>query len=91
MPRGGHRAENRNFKIIPMSIFNYRKDQELKFDIVLALYIFHHFIKRKNIYENLIALLKRLKIKVLYFGIHDPNEFRNMKVYRNLNLLIEHL
>jgi len=79
------KAENRKYKIIPNSIFNYKKNQEITFDVVLALNIFHHFLKRKNTYLNLITLLKRLKTKELYFGAHNPNEHRNIKVYRNYN------
>ncbi len=79
------KAENRKYKIINKSIFNYKKNQELRFDITLALYIFHHFLKRKNAYLNLINLLKRLKTKELYFGTHNPDEFRGIKVYRNYN------
>ena len=30
-------------------------------------------------------LLHRLNIKVLFFGAHNPNEFRNSKVYKNFN------
>ncbi|MFX1328521.1 MAG: class I SAM-dependent methyltransferase [Promethearchaeota archaeon] len=79
------KAENKKFKIIPNSIFNYKINQELHFDIVLALNIFHHFLKRKNTYFNLITLLKRLKTKELYFGAHNPIELQNTKVYRNYN------
>lgn len=79
------KAENRSFKVIPYSIFNYKKDQELEFDVVLALNIFHHFLKRKNAYLNFIKLIKRLKVKELFFGAHNPNEFRNKSYYRNYN------
>ena len=79
------KAENRKYKIIPKSIFSYKKNQELRFDIVLALNIFHHFLKRRNTYLNLINLLKRLKVKELFFGAHNPNEYRNTKVYINYN------
>ncbi len=79
------KAENRKYKIIPKSIFNYKRNQELHFDIVLALNIFHHFLKRKNTYLNLINLLKRLKTKELFIEVHNPNEFLNLNVYRNYN------
>lgn len=49
---------------------------------MLALYIFHHFLKRKNTYHNFIKLLKRIKVKELFFGAYNPNEFRGKKVYR---------
>lgn len=76
--------------------FNYNKNQELVFDIVLALNIFHHFLKRKNTYLNLIKLLKRLKVKEFYFGAYNPNEFKDNKVYRRydpdqfINFLLEY-
>lgn len=76
-------AEEKKFKIIHDSIFNYNKNRELVFDVILALNIFHHFIRRKNTYANLIKLLNRIKVKELFFGVHNPNEFKNKKVYRN--------
>lgn len=79
-------AENKEFKIIPKSIFLFRKDQILEYDIILALFIFHHFIIRKNSFENLKQLLKRFKTKELYFGVHNPDEFKkNKNVYMNFN------
>jgi len=90
------KAENKKFKIINNSIFNYNKNQELVFDIVLALNVFHHFLKRKNTYLNLIKLLKRLKVKEFYFGAYNPDECRKKKVYRRydpeqfVNFLFKH-
>jgi len=78
-------AENKKFKVIPESIFEYKKNQDLVFDVVLALNVFHHFIKKKSTYLKLIKLLKRLKVKELYLGIHHPREFQNLKLYRNYN------
>ena len=77
------------------SIFNYKRNQELQFDVVLALNIFHHFLKRENTYLNFVSLLKRLKVKELIFEAHNPQEFRNRKVYKNytpeqfVNFIIE--
>ena len=89
------KAENKNFKIISKSIFRYNKNKELVFDVVLALFIFHHFLKRKNTYLNLIKLLNRLKIKEMFFGAHNPRELQNIEGYINytpdqfVNFLIE--
>lgn len=88
-------AANKKFKIIPMSIFNYKRGQELNFDVILALNVFHHFLRRKTEFLNLIKLLKRIQVKELYFGPHNPKEFLNIKTYRNftpeqfVNLIIE--
>jgi len=77
------KAEDRNFKIIPESIFEYKKNQELKFDVVFALNIFHHFLETKNTYLNFIKLLRRLKVKELFFEAHKLSGRR--KRYREYN------
>jgi len=79
------KAENRSFKIIPKSIFEYNKNQEIVFDVVLALSIFHHFLEREDVYLNFIKLLKRLKTKELFFEAHLPEKFKNRKFYQNYN------
>ena len=77
-------AEHKNFKIFPKSIFLFRNDEALEFDIILALYIFHHFIIRKKSFENFKRLLGRIKTKELYFGVHNYDEYKNNKnVYMN--------
>lgn len=76
-------AENKKFKIISKSIFKYYKSRELVFDVVLALFIFHHFLKRKNTYLNLIKLLNRLRVKEMIFGAHNPREFQKIRSYIN--------
>ena len=77
------RVENKKFKIITESIFNFEKNLEITFDVVLALNIFHNFLMRKDTYYNLIKFLKRLRVKELIFGAHNPKVFRNKNVYRN--------
>lgn len=77
------KAENKKFKIIPKSIFSYKKDKDLKFDVVLALFIFHHFLKKRSTYLNLIKLLNRLKVKEMFFGAHNPKELQNISGYIN--------
>ena len=76
-------VENKKFKIILGPIFNYKKNQEITFDVVLALNIFHHFLKREDTYLDLVKFLKRLKVKELIFGAHNPRDFRNKNFYRN--------
>ena len=68
------RAEGRSFKIIPNSIFEYRDIENLHFDVVLALNIFHHFLKKKDSYLKFLDLLKNLKMKEMYFQPPLPNE-----------------
>ena len=77
------RAENRHFTIIPKSIFEYQGVKELNFDVVLALNIFHHFLKNETSYLNLLALLKNLKMKEMYFEPHLPRESQMEGAYKN--------
>jgi len=76
-------AENRRFKIIYGSIFDY--DDKTDFDVVLALNIFHHFIKTERYYHCLVALLKRLRMKVMFFQTELPDSPQMIGAYRNFN------
>ncbi|XOB40743.1 MAG: methyltransferase [Candidatus Nealsonbacteria bacterium] len=78
-------ANNEKFKIIQQSIFDYKKGQVLNFDIVLALNIFHHFLKRKSTYEKLRNLLHKMKAKELFFETHNPEEYQMKGAYKNYN------
>lgn len=74
-------AENRQFKIILGSIFDYHDKND--FDIVLALNIFHHFIKTEETYYKLIDLLKRLDMKTMFFQPELPDSPQMIGAYRN--------
>jgi len=77
------KAEDKKFKIINKSIFDY--EDKTDFDIVIALNIFHHFLKDKARYHQLIKLLKRLKMRVLFFSPHRFNESQMQESYVNYN------
>ena len=77
------RAENRDFRIIPKSILEYQDIKNLFFDVVLALNIFHHFLKNRNTYYRFIDLLKNLRLKEMFFEPHLPNEPQMESAYRN--------
>ena len=74
-------AENREFEVINRSIFEYREKSD--FDVVLAMNIFHHFLKKKELYFKLIELLKRLKMKELFLQTHRYNEAQMEGAYKN--------
>ena len=69
--------EGKNFKILNKSIFEIK--EKVEYDIVLALNIFHHFLKEKELFQNLIIFLKSIKTKEMFFQPHNPKE----KVMRN--------
>lgn len=78
-------AEKRKFRIIEDSILNYREGQH--FDIVLALNIFHHFIKQEDEHDRLQSFLERLDADAMFFEAHSPDEqqFKGTNPYRNFN------
>ncbi len=45
--------------------------------------IFHHFLKKKELYFKLIELLKRLKMKELFLQTHRHNEAQMEGAYKN--------
>jgi len=89
------KVENKKFNIIHESIYEYNKNQELVFDVLLALNGFHKYLEKKETFLDLINLLKRIKVKELFFGIHKSRRFGNKGGYRNyssdefINFIIE--
>lgn len=63
-------AENKKFEAINRSVFEVEFVKTMKFDVVLALNIFHHFLKRKTEFFQLKDLLKNLKMDELFFESH---------------------
>lgn len=76
-------AENKKFKIIYGSIFDY--NDKTDFDVVLALNIFHHFIKTEETYYKLIDLLNRLDMRAMFFQAELPDSPQMLGAYRNFN------
>ena len=77
------RAENRKFRIISQSILEWEGVRKLEFDVVLALNIFHHFLKKKTAYLGLIKMLKTLKMREMFFEPHIFNEPQMKNTYKN--------
>ena len=77
------RAENRHFKVISKSIFEYEEIECLYFHVVLALNIFHHFLKNRTSYCKLLELLKKLRLKEMYVQAHNPVEPQVQGAYKN--------
>jgi len=77
------RAEKRNFNIIPKSILEYQDVTNLCFDVVLALNTFHHFLEKRDAYYRFISLLRKLRLKEMFFQPHLPNESQTESAYKN--------
>jgi len=77
------KAGHKKFKVIAQSIFEYKQNEDLNFDVMLALSVFHNLLAREDLYLNLMKLLKRLKPKELFFETYLPSEFKEGKYYKN--------
>ncbi|MFW5501599.1 MULTISPECIES: glycosyltransferase [unclassified Maridesulfovibrio] len=67
------KANDAEFEIVSDDIFNYIGEGK-KFDTVLALAIFHHFLKTKELHSKLVNLLRSLEMKEMFLLTHSENE-----------------
>lgn len=82
------KAEGKNFEIIKTNFLNVRSHPAIAkktFDVVLALNIFHHFLKAEKDYILLERSLNSLAghIGVMFFEPHNPCEVQMQNAYRN--------
>jgi hypothetical protein len=52
---------------------------------VLALNIFHHFLKTEDLFREFVTLLKNLRTRELYFEPHHTDEYQMRGAYRNFS------
>jgi len=78
-----HRAESKHYTIHNCNIFDY--NGPMKFDVVLGLNIFHHFLKDKGSYQKLVALLNRLDMDAMFFEPHIHEEDTMVGSYCDFN------
>jgi len=71
------------YTIIDEDMFEWKGFSENKFEVVLALNIFHHFIKTESFYKKLVQLLNKLNTNVIIFESHDPSEEQMSASYKN--------
>lgn len=76
-------AENKKFKVVEKSIFDCKEATNKKFDVILALSIFHHFLKEKKSYEKLVKFLNNLDMKMMFFEPHSTSESQMEGAYKN--------
>ncbi|MCK4527624.1 hypothetical protein KAW18_09660 [candidate division WOR-3 bacterium] len=76
-------SETKNFKVIPQSIFDLPEGLPKKYNVVLALSVFHHFIKEEKTCKKFIEFLGNLKTHEMFFEPHNPDEPQMKRAYRN--------
>ena len=72
----------KRFEVVEGSIFDL---PELNYDVVLALNIFHHFLKTERKFKAFEALLARLNCQVMFFESHVFEEAQMSDAHRNMN------
>lgn len=60
--------EHKKFKVLSKSVFDIKTK---KYDIVLALSIFHHFLRTKKLYNKMTKFLGELDMKIMFFEPHE--------------------
>jgi hypothetical protein len=75
------RANGNRFRAVKGSLFEV--DIPHTFDVVLALNIFHHFLKRRDSYDALCAFLDRIQFRHMVFQPHLAHEAQMADAYRN--------
>ncbi len=78
-----HDVEKKKFETVSGTILDYYPERDI--NIVLALNIFHHFLKTKDDYEKLIKLLSRLKCEMIFFQPHLASEPQMKNAYKNMD------
>ena len=76
------RAEQCKFKAVCASVFDF-VNSDIHVDTVLALNIFHHFLKTEAGHANLVSLLGRLNFNEMFLQTHSPQEPQMEGSYKN--------
>ncbi len=77
------RASRRSFQIENCSIFDFVEREDRDYEVVLALSIFHHFVKTETGLKKLKKLLRRLNSREMFFMPHTPGEPQMSQAYWN--------
>lgn len=57
--------------------------EKIEADCILALNIFHHFLKTEETYKKLVDMLGKIKSNVMYFQAHSVDELQMVGAYKN--------
>jgi SAM-dependent methyltransferase len=75
------RAESRRFDVFCGSVLEYPFHEP--FDVVLALNVFHHFLKSESSHRRLIEMLGRMRMREMIFQSHKPGERQMASAFRD--------
>ncbi|MCX5783652.1 MAG: hypothetical protein NTW04_04365 [Elusimicrobia bacterium] len=72
----------KKFALLPQSVFDINLKQ-YKFKVALALNIFHHFIKTRQLHDRFVKFLSELNAEIIIFEPHNHSEFEGLGYYKN--------
>jgi hypothetical protein len=81
-------AEGRIFPVIAKDLFEAAEGEPLRdrhFNVVLALSIFHHFLKKRETFERFKQWLARLRVDIMMFEPHCRDERQMTGAYANFD------
>jgi SAM-dependent methyltransferase len=79
-------AESKKFQVISKDLFTATSEAPLrdrKFNVVLALNIFHHFLKERETFEKFVEWLRALNMDSMILEPHCTDEQQMTGAYRN--------
>lgn len=71
------------FEIFPESIFEMPRP--VRFDVILGLNIFHHFLKTEQAFDQFTEFLNQIECQALFFQGHNTAEGQMKNSYRNFD------
>ena len=71
------------FQIFGDSFLNFSMDRFKEIEIILALNIFHHFLKTKETHDELAVVLENISAKTIFFEPHMQSELEGLDPFRN--------
>lgn len=74
------RISGKNLKVVEGSVLDAKFGHQ---DIVIALNIFHHFLKKRPIFEKFQIFLRNLDCDMMFFQSHATNEGQMRGAYKN--------
>jgi 2-polyprenyl-3-methyl-5-hydroxy-6-metoxy-1,4-benzoquinol methylase len=73
-------ANGCRYQILTTSFFDHAPRD---YDLIIALYIFHHLTKTEALYDQLVSKLRSLDVRAMVFGSHNHDQPAMQTAYKN--------
>jgi hypothetical protein len=75
----------RRFQVYEGSIMSFIQSHDRHYDVVLALSVFHHWLKEKQLFEDLKDLLNKIRARQMFFQPHGYGEKQMQGSYAEMS------